>query len=100
MKRTMTDLVGRTAEIDLTIFYFHCNITVDGLFQFTLRAFYAHHVVVTHRYCYTIGKFDGRFTYTRHNLNFLVSIFCFPFQPVSLLGIGLMYWKKASSHEL
>ena len=41
MQCTMTDLIGRTIERNLTIFYFHSNITVDSLFQFTFFTFYS-----------------------------------------------------------
>ncbi len=67
MKGTMTDLIGRTREFDMSILYLYGDIAIDSLLQFPFGPFYDQEVVGSDCNSHPFGQYYRLFTYTRHN---------------------------------
>ncbi len=76
MQSTVTDLIGRTGELNMPILYFYLDITIDSLLQFTLWPFYDQEIVGSDCYGNPLGQYYRLFTYTRHN-TFVCSYYCY-----------------------
>src|SRR5678809_517675 len=71
MQSTVTDLIGWTCNIYITIFHFDLHITIDVLLQFAFWTFYSNYIIITNGNGNSIWKCNWCFTYTRHVLKIL-----------------------------